>query len=176
MRCAKVFSIAILASALSMPMVTLAADKSPDADFFKKAAQAGLAEVEAGKLAQEKGSSAAVKDFGAMMVKDHTEANDKLKSLATTENVDLPSSPGVKDTAEKTKLQVLSGESFDKSYIKGQLTAHRQAVALFRKESTSGQDPQARAFAAETLPTLRQHLKKVDELAAQAGVATKNKG
>src|SRR3982074_2096216 len=98
--------IATLASTiLAVPMLALAADKNPDADFFKRAAQAGIAEVEAGKLAQEKGSSQEVKDFGAMMVKDHTAANDKLKSIASSENVDLPSNSGVKNMASKAKLE-----------------------------------------------------------------------
>ena len=170
---AKVSITAAMASSiLALPVIALGADKSPDADFFKQAAQAGMAEVEAGKLAQDKGSSAAVKDFGAMMVKDHTAANDKLKSVATSENVELPSGPSLKDKATKAKLEVLTGDAFDKAYIKNQVAAHRQAVALFRKEAASGQDPQAKAFAAATLPTLKAHLKKIDEIAAHAGVTS----
>jgi putative membrane protein len=172
---AKVSTTATIATILAMPMIALAADKSPDADFFKHAAEAGIAEVEAGQLAEQKGSSQAVKDFGAMMVKDHTAANDKLKSIAASENVDLPGKPGVKDMAAKAKLEVLSGDAFDKAYIKNQVGAHQQAVALFRKEAASGQDAQAKAFATATLPTLKSHLKKIDEIAAEAGVTTKSK-
>lgn len=158
------------ALALAFPLLALGAD-NPDHSFFKRAAEAGIAEVEAGKLAQDKGSSQAVKDFGAMMVSDHTAANDKLKSLATSENVSLPSSSSVSDMAAKGKLEVLTGTTFDKAYIKNQLKAHQQAVALFKKEATSGQDAQAKAFAAATLPTLRGHLKKVHQLATESGVS-----
>jgi putative membrane protein len=173
---AKASITATLASTiLAIPIIGLGADKSPDADFFKHAAAAGIAEVDAGQLAEQKGSSQAVKDFGAMMVKDHTAANDKLKSIAASENIDLPSKPGLKDMAAKVKLEALSGDAFDKAYIKNQIAAHRQAVALFRKEAASGQDPQPKAFAASTLPTLKSHLKKIDEIAAEAGVTTKNK-
>lgn len=165
-------TIAILAATiLAVPLAALGADKSPDSNFFKQAAEGGIGEVEAGKLAQEKGSSQAVKDFGAMMVKDHSAAGDKLKSLAAGENVDLPSTSGVKNMASKAKLEVLTGDSFDKSYIKSQVVAHRQAVALFRKEAVSGNDAQAKAFAAATLPTLKAHQKKIDQIAAEAGVA-----
>ena len=168
--------ITILASTLlAVPVLAWAADKNPDADFFKHAAQSGIAEVELGQLAQEKGSSQAVKDFGAMMVKDHSAANDKLKSIAASENVELPSSAGVKNMAAKAKFKVLSGDGFDKAYIKNQVLAHREAVALFRKEAASGQDPQAKAFAASTLPVLKGHLKKIDETAAHAGVTVKAK-
>jgi putative membrane protein len=157
---------------LLAPMAALAAD-NPDAAFFKNAAEAGIAEVEAGKLAQSKGNSQAVKDFGAMMVSDHTAANDKLKSLAASKNISLPSTSSASQMASKAKLEVLTGETFDKSYIKNQVAAHRQAVALFRKEATSGQDAEAKALAGATLPTLRSHLKKIDEIAAQAGVTSK---
>ena len=73
--------------------------------------------------------------------------------------------------ADKTKLEVLTGDTFDKSYIKGQVSAHRDAIALFKKEIASGQDPDAKAFAQKTLPTLRAHLKAINAIAAAAGVA-----
>jgi putative membrane protein len=158
---------------LTAPLVALAADKSPDGAFFKKAAEGGIAEVEAGMLAQSKGSSQAVKDFGAMMVKDHSAANDKLKAIAATENVSLPTTSSVSQMATKTKLEVLSGTSFDTAYIKGQIAAHQQTIALFKNESASGTDPAAKGFATETLPTVRAHLKKIRVIAASAGITDK---
>lgn len=108
-----------------------------------------------------------------MMIKDHSAANDTLKSLAASKDMTLPSSASLGQMALKGKLDVLSGDTFDKSYIKSQLKAHRQAVALFKKESTFGDDPDAKAFAAATLPTLRTHLKRITSIAAGAGVSTK---
>jgi putative membrane protein len=154
------------------PLLALAAD-SPDASFYKKAAEGGMAEVEAGNLAQQKSNNAQVKDFGAMMVKDHTAANDKLKTLAASKGIALPTSPSVGQMAEKAKLDVLSGDAFDKSYIRGQIKDHEDAVALFKKESASGQDADAKAFATATLPTLQHHLKAIRAIAAEAGVNTK---
>jgi putative membrane protein len=151
------------------PLAALA--DSPDASFYKHAAQGGIAEVEAGNLAQQKSSNQKVKDFGAMMVKDHTAANDKLKALADSKSVSLPSTSSVRQMAAKAKLEVLSGETFDKSYIKGQVKAHQNTIALFRKEIASGQDPDAKAFAKETLPTLRSHLKAINAIASSAGVS-----
>lgn len=152
---------------LATPLVAMA--DSPDASFYKKAAEGGISEVEAGNLAQSKGNSQKVKDFGAMMVKDHSAANDKLKALATTKDVTLPSTSSVGQMATKAKLQVLTGETFDHSYIKGQIQAHQNTVALFRKEIASGQDPDAQAFAKATLPTIRSHLKAINAIAADAG-------
>ncbi len=168
----RLFCLMVLTAPLVGPVAALAAD-DPDAAFYKNAAEAGIFEVDAGNLAQEKGTSQAVKDFGAKMVKDHTAAADKLKALAATKNVSLPSSAGVGQIATKTKLEVLSGDTFDKSYIKSQVSAHRSAIALFKKESTTGQDADAKAFATQTLPTLHEHLKMIDAIAAKAGVSTK---
>ncbi len=157
---------------LVSPVLVLAASH-PDESFYKNAAEGGLAEVQAGTLAQEKGSSAKVKDFGAMMVKDHSAANDKLKAIATSKSIDLPKSASIGQMANKAKLEVLSGDTFDKSYIKGQIKAHRETIALFKKEIASGQDADAKAFASATLPTVRAHLKSILAIAAEAGISTK---
>lgn len=156
---------------LSLPAVAMAASH-PDASFYKHAAEGGISEVDAGHLAQDKGQSQQVKDFGAMMVKDHSAANEKLQELASSKSITLPSSASVGQMAAKAKLEVLSGETFDKSYVKGQISAHRQTIALFRKEISSGQDADAKAFAKATLPTLRAHLKAIDAVATEMGIKT----
>jgi putative membrane protein len=155
---------------LAAPLAAVAAD-NPDASFFKNAAEGGISEVDAGTLAQQKGNSQAVKDFGSMMVKDHTAANDKLKTLAASKNVSLPTSASMGQMATKAKLEVLSGDTFDKSYIKGQVKAHHDTIVLFKKEIAAGQDADAKAFATATLPTLQAHMKKINTIAADAGVA-----
>jgi putative membrane protein len=162
----------LIALMLSLPMVAFA-QSNPDASFYKHAAEGGIAEVDAGRLAQDKGNSQQVKDFGAMMVKDHTAANEKLQALAASKNITLPTSASVGQMAAKAKLDVLSGDTFDKSYVKGQISAHRQTVALFRKEISSGQDDDAKAFATATLPTVRAHLRAINAIATGMGIKTK---
>lgn len=157
---------------LSLPMIALAAS-NPDASFYKNAAEGGIAEVDAGHLAQDKGNSQQVKDFGAMMVKDHTAANEKLQTLAASKEITLPTTASVRQMAAKAKLDVLSGDTFDKSYVKNQIAAHRQTIALFRKEISSGRDAEAKVFAKATLPTVRAHLKAIDAIAADMGIKTK---
>jgi len=163
-------ALALLVLASSLSGWAAAAD-SPDAAFYKNAAEGGIAEVEAGKLAQQKSANREVKNFGAMMVKDHTAANDKLKTLADSKGISLPSSSSVEQLAGKAKLEVLTGDTFDKSYIKGQVSAHQDTIALFKKEIASGQDPDAKAFAKMTLPTVRVHLKAINAIAAAQGAA-----
>ncbi len=162
--------IAFLPLLLALPVVAYAAD-NPDATFYKHAAEGGLSEVELGKLAQEKSQNGSVQQFGAMMVKDHSAANEKLKSVAAMQGVSLPTSTSVGQMATKTKLEVLTGETFDKSYIKGMIKDHEEDIAEFKKEATSGRDPKAKAFATATLPTLKAHLTKIKAIASAAGVS-----
>jgi putative membrane protein len=156
----------LICLALSAPLAALGADSNPDATFYKKAAQGGMAEVELGMLAQKKGSDPSVKDFGGMMVKDHTAANDKLKAVAVSKNVTLPTRPSVEQMATKAKLEALSGSTFNKSYVKAMIEDHEEDIREFKKESDSGQDADAKAYAAATLPTLEAHLKKIQSIAA----------
>ena len=155
----------------AVPVLVFSMDSSKDESFFKNAAEGGMAEVNAGKLAQEKGASQAVKDFGAMMVKDHSAANEKLNALAATQDVKLPSSPSLMQQASGKESQMKSGDSFDKSYIKNQIKAHEETVALFQKEIASGKDASAQQFATATLPTIQMHLTKINQIAAAAGIS-----
>lgn len=157
-------------SILLLPLAASAAD-IPDLKFYRDAAEGGMAEVAMGNLAQQKAQSPSVKDFGAQMVRDHSAANQKLQALAQSKNITLPANPSVSEMETQSKLQVLSGQTFDRSYIKGMIKDHEEDIAEFKKEATSGQDPQARAFASATLPTLEAHLKKIQAIAANAGVS-----
>jgi putative membrane protein len=161
---------AFVSLVLVLPVAAFASDATPDSAFYKHAAQGGIAEVDLGTLAQQKSANPSVKDFGAMMVKDHSTANEKLKSVATAKNISLPTSASVAQMASKAKLEILSGHAFDKSYIKGMIKDHKEDIAMFEKEAQSGQDSEAKAYAAATLPTLRAHLKKIEAIASSAGV------
>ena len=167
----RLLALLALASPVAVWAPLTAMASSPDASFYKHAAHGGIAEVEAGNLAQQKSTNPKVKDFGAMMVKDHTAANNKLKALADSKGVSLPGNSSVGQMAIKAKLEVLSGETFDKSYVKGQIKAHEATVDLFQKEMASGKDADAKAFAKESLPTIRSHLKAIRAIAASVGVS-----
>lgn len=159
----------IAAVICSLPLMALSKD-NPDESFFKNAAEAGISEVQAGKLAEAKGTSTAVKDFAAMMVKDHSAANAKLKKIAMSKGVELPTEPSMMQKAKAKKTDMKSGDSFDKDYIQGQIKAHQDTIDLLQKEIESGKDPEARAFASDTLPTVKMHLQKIEQIAAAAGV------
>ncbi len=136
-----------------------------DSTFLKKAAGGGIAEVELGQLAVEKASSPDVKQFAQRMINDHTKANGQLRQVAAEEHLRLPQGLSAKDKATKDSLAKLSGDDFDRAYMKDMVQDHRQDVAEFERESKSAQDPAVKSFAMQTLPTLRDHLKEAQRIA-----------
>jgi putative membrane protein len=144
---------------------------TPDKTFVTKAAQGGMAEVELGKLAADKGSSSEVKQFGQKMVDDHSKANDQLKSLAANKNITLPAAMTAKDKALAARLSKLSGAAFDRAYMRAMVTDHQQDVNEFKMESKSGADPDVKSWASNTLPTLETHLKMAQDANRAVGTS-----
>ena len=135
-----------------------------DKKFVKDAAEGGLAEVELGKLALQKSSNDDVKQFAQKMVDDHSKANDQLKQVAEQDKIDVPTALDSKHQSKIDKLSKLSGDQFDKAYIKDQLKDHETDVTAFKAEADNGNDPNIKSFASTTLPMLQQHLDLVKNL------------
>jgi putative membrane protein len=163
----KILTLSAAALILGLTGAAYAQQAIPKADnsFAQKAAGAGLSEVAEANIAVNKTDNADVKQFAQQMITDHTKANDELTKIAQGKGMTLPTEPPKHDRAQAGKLQNLSGAAFDKRYIADQLTAHKQAVALFTRESKRGKDTDLKQFASETLPTLQHHLEMVQSLA-----------
>ena len=135
-----------------------------DKRFAKDAALGGMTEVELGKLATQKASRDDIKQFGQKIVDDHTKANDQLKEVASKENIPIPDALDSKHKARIDKLSRLSGENFDKAFVKDQLKDHQAEIRDFNAEAQSGTDANVKTYAANVLPTLQQHLDQVKGL------------
>ncbi|MEH1823613.1 MAG: DUF4142 domain-containing protein [Nostoc sp.] len=138
---------------------------SLDKKFMTDAAQDGLAEVQLGQLASQRGTSDAVKQFGQRMVQDHTQVNNQLKQLATQKSVTLPTTIGRTNQQALRRLSALSGAKFNRLYINEMLQGHEKDVFAFQNEAQKGQDPDVKAFATQALPTLQEHLQQVRAIA-----------
>ncbi|MEI9803779.1 MAG: DUF4142 domain-containing protein [Pseudolabrys sp.] len=154
------------AAAMALSTAALAQDKTAaDKDsqkFIKNAIEGNLAEIDVGNLAQQKGKSDAVKQYGAMLVKDHGAANDKAKQVASQLGVEPPTGSGVTSKATYLKLKVLSGDTFDRSFAKSMVSDHQADIKEYQKESAKSDA--AGAFAKETQPTLQHHLQEAQSL------------
>jgi putative membrane protein len=129
-----------------------------DAQFVVNTANAGMTEIQAGQLAQQQGMGKDIKAYGAMMVKDHTEAADKLKAIATSKNITLPTALSPDAQNDLADLQKKQGKDFDKAYIGKMVDDHKKVISMFESEAKNGSDADLRGFADSTLHTLRHHL------------------
>lgn len=133
------------------------------ADFLVKSADVRMMDAQEGKLAVEKGTSSAVRDYGQLMVKDQSVLLEKIKKLAAKRNITIPA--GISDKKEKGRedLAEESGRDFDEKFIKMMKIDHERDVRLFKK-ATECEDKGVRAFAVEYLPMIQSHLEKIEAI------------
>ena len=129
-----------------------------DRMFIIDAAIGGMAEVELGRMAQERATLPAVRDFGRRMVQEHGQANQELTRIAARLGVTTPMMTDPARQAAKEVLQQLSGREFDRQYVEQQFTEHAVALTAFQMASQRAEDEELRAFARKTAPVIQQHL------------------
>lgn len=143
-------------SAKAVNRETAPVDKE-SSDFAVKAADGGMLEVTLGKVAQDKAVNPRVKEFGAMMVRDHSKAGDDLKAIAANKNITLPDSVGNDFQEHIRDMEKKSGKDFDKAYMDMMVNDHKKDIDMFENAAGNLSDPELKTFASNTLPTLRTH-------------------
>lgn len=146
--------------------------KGQDREFFNKAAQGGMMEVEAAKMAMERASAADVKRFAETLHRDHSAANQKLLQIGQQKGMEAPKQLDAQHRKELDKLAKLKGEEFDKAFLKrAGMQDHKKDIQMFERQAKEGKDPELKAFAEQTLPTLRNHLQMAQSIADGAPTA-----
>lgn len=132
--------------------------------FVEQAAMSDMYEIEAGKLAQANGKSKEVKDFGAMMVAEHTKSSTELKAAAkSAEGVTAPAALDARKQADLDALKS-AGDNFDATFKQQQVAAHTATLALLRSYADGGDNEALKAFAAKTAPVVEKHLEAARKL------------
>jgi putative membrane protein len=143
----------------SLPVLAQKAAPMSDQKFLDFAAQTDMVEAHLGKLAQDSAGKQPVKDYAQMLVHDHTQDFGKLQTLATQTSLTMPNAI---DAAHNKSMvgpfHSLKGSAFDHKYIQDMIAGHTQALATYKKEAHDAQNPEVRAYAEETIPTLQKHL------------------
>lgn len=135
-----------------------------DREFIMEAASGGLMEVALGKIAQTNASSSQVKEFGQMMITDHSKANAELKSVAAKKDLTLSATPAEKQQKMIDELKAKKGADFDKAYVEMMVDDHKEDISKFQDEADKGNDSDVKAFAAKTLPVLNKHLERIKKI------------
>lgn len=141
---------------------SIAADK----DFMVEATSGSLMEIQLGKYAAANAASPAVKEFGQMMVADHTKADSLLTVIATARHIAIPNVPGEDHQKHIDELTAKKGAAFDKAYMDMMVKDHEEDVKKFEDAAKNAKDGDVKEFAATIIPVLKKHLdaaKKIRE-------------
>lgn len=139
-------------------------DELKDGHFARQSALGGMAEIQLGKLASERGSSEVVKAFGERMVVQHGSVGDQLTAVAQKENIDLPGKLSSREQQTYDRLAHLSGNAFDRAYARDMVQDHEKDLTDFQNEASIGKDENVRTFAANTIPMIQEHLNQAREM------------
>jgi putative membrane protein len=163
----RLFCICCAAGMMTATTCAIAQAPASDGDknFVEAALKGGMSEVELGKLAVKKGNSEDVKMFGQHMIDDHTKLGEKMKTVAGEVGVTPPTMTTAGDIALKTKLEVLSGDTFDKAYISAMVKDHEEDLKDFKKEIATGTSPAVKGAAREGETVITHHLAMIRKMA-----------
>jgi putative membrane protein len=156
-------------TAMSQPKMQNASDRS----FITSAAEANLAEIDIAKMVGQKSTDPAVKDFANRMVTDHTQASQKLASVAEMNGVTLPTEASATERNQKSELEKLSGAQLYDAYLRDELQGHKETISAFESEIEHGQNQEAKNYAEQTLPTLQDHIRIAEDIAGKLGISGK---
>ncbi|MET7463088.1 DUF4142 domain-containing protein [Nonomuraea sp. NPDC005501] len=132
-----------------------------DTAYLRAAHQGNLAEIAAGKVAQAKGVSDAVRSIGATLVADHTELDAAVREAARRLDVTLPTRATQRDRAMLERVSALSGPAFDRAWVTAMIAGHRAALRLGKKELQEGSSTTAKEVAQSGAPVIRKHLNEL---------------
>jgi putative membrane protein len=166
-----IFMLALAAATSSAASAADAESSAPNLPtFVNDAAQAGMTEVEVGKLALSKSKDPAIRGFAQRMVDDHTKANAELAAMAEAKGVTPPAKLDAEHQAMVASLKSKAEPDFDREYSRHMNMDHSKALALF-EGATQSSDADVASFAMKTLPTLKEHKKMAEKLpgASKAG-------
>jgi len=135
-----------------------------DAKFAVNALADGMTEVALGKLAQQKGTLAAVKDFGTMIVDDHNKIDQQLETLGQKLRIALPNALDNDGQKKVNELSALSGHDFDKAYVNAMIEGHQRATKAFEEAEKNVKDADLQPFAAKTILVIRKHLAAIEQI------------
>jgi putative membrane protein len=144
---------------------------SADQKFARAAAAGGMFEVKLGEVAQKNAESAAVKEFGAMMVTQHGKAGEELAAIAAKENIKLPKQLPKKLQAKVDKLSGLTGKAFDAAYVSEMVTDHEKDLAAFQAAAKDLPNPALKEFAEKTSKMVQEHLDHIRKIQAEMNKA-----
>jgi putative membrane protein len=168
--CALLWSAAGAMAQTAVPPEAPATLNAVDFNFVGQANLGAPFQVDSGRLAETKGTSAAIRSYAHLMVTSHIPVVDALNVILKQKNI-TPSNTLLHGAYNATisTLEADRGAAFDRDYANGQVEYQKGNAALFEQEIQNGTDPDLKMFARQTLPKIVDHLQRAEKLAAAAG-------
>jgi putative membrane protein len=161
-------STAVAAAQTAAPPEAPATLNAVDFNFVGQANLGAPFQIDSGRLAETKGTSAAIRSYAHLMVTTHIPVVDALNVILKKKNV-VPTNTllhGAYDAMIST-LEADRRAAFDRNYVNGQVEYQKGNAALFEQEIQNGNDPELKEFARQTLPKIVDHLHRAEKLAAE---------
>lgn len=136
-----------------------------DQQFVDFAAQTDMVEAHLGKMAQDMSDSQPIKDYGQMLMTDHTSDYQQLKTAAQPLNLTVPN--GIDSEHYKGMIapfEKLKGTAFDHKFIAEMVSGHTKAIEIYKKEAENAENPAVKSYAQTALPVLEKHLEDAKDL------------
>jgi predicted outer membrane protein len=147
-----------------------------DSKGIMSMAMVNMAEIEMGKLAQSKSQNPEVKTYAQQMIDDHTKGLTEVQAVAQAKGVTLPTELDAKHKAMSNRLAKLSGEKFDREYMKvGGVASHKEAHSMLQKNQKAAKDSDVKALATKMMPVVEQHLKSAQQMTTAKSGTTSGK-
>jgi putative membrane protein len=140
-----------------------------DKEFMANAARMDMIEAHESQMAEKQASRADVVDLAKTLAQDHSQDYGQIAELAAQKNVSIPRGIDAAKDPSIRRLTSLKGSQFDRQFANAEVTAQRNAIATFKRESEHGEDPELKAYAARTLPTLEKDLKQAESVVKPSG-------
>ena len=149
---------------------------SVDKRFMNNAADDDMIEANLGKMAESHAARTDVKDFAKQLADDHSRAYGELLQLANTTGDEVPRGIDIRRDHAAARLTRLSGERFDRLFLRDEIAWHEKAIAAFRREAAHGPNPQVKAMASQMIPVLEKHLERARQLVKSGNIHTAASG
>ncbi len=155
----------------SAPMAFAQGFSDKDKDFLKDSTEGNLAEIKMAEMTLRTSKNADVRAFAQRMITDHKALIAGAKPVAAKAGITPPTSPSAKEDAIYLKLKVLTGETYDKSYVKAMVEDHHEDLDKMKAENASTSNPEMKKLSAHAENVIAKHTQMIDALAAKMGVS-----
>ncbi|MEW2462695.1 DUF4142 domain-containing protein [Microbacterium sp. NPDC047426] len=133
-----------------------------DQDFLTKVRLAGLWELPAGRQAQSKGTTPAVRTAGRHLVEGHRFLDERVRDVADRLHLELPDEPNEQQRQWLDRLDGAQGAGYDREFANILRLAHGKVFSVVAQVRASTRNSLVRELADDANTTVLDHIKVLE--------------